>query len=89
MTERFLESLDFEPLAWPGDYLMSRREAGALSRALGLPVAPQYLAKLHCVRSDGPPTIRFGRRARIRVSDFKEWLQSRTSAPRLSSSEAA
>jgi hypothetical protein len=44
---------DFSPLSWPDDYLMSRAQAEALSRAVGLPVAEQYLAKLHCVSSDG------------------------------------
>lgn len=80
---------DFTPLKWPDDYLMSRREAAALSRAMGRPVAGQYLAKLHCISSEGPPTVKFGRQARLRVGDFKAWLLKRTSAPHRSTSEGA
>lgn len=80
---------DLSPLLWPDDYLVSRAEAAALSRAMGRPVAAGTLAKLHCVSSDGPLTVKFGRRARIRVADFKTWLLGRTSAPRRSTSEAA
>jgi hypothetical protein len=83
------ENPDFSPLHWPDEYLMSRAEAEALSRAMGLPVAKQYLAKLHCVSSDGPPTVLFGRKARLRVGDFKRWLHDRLSAPRRSTSGAA
>jgi hypothetical protein len=79
---------DFSPLSWPDDYLMSRAQAEALSRAVGLPVAKHYLAKLHCVSSNGPPTVHFGRKARLRVGDFKRWLNDRMSAPRRSTSEA-
>ena len=78
---------DFSPISWPDDYLMSRGEAEALSRALGLPIAKQYLAKLHCVSSDGPPTVHFGRYARLHVGDFKQWLRGRMSVPRRSTSE--
>lgn len=80
---------DFSILSLPDDYFASRAEAAALSRALGQPVAAKTLSKLFCISSDGPPTIKFGRRARIRVGDFKSWLTSRTSAPRRSTSEAA
>ena len=80
---------NFSPLSWPDDYLMSRNEAEALSRAIGLPVASHYLSKLHCVSSDGPPTIHFGRKARLHVGDFKRWLHNRMSAPRRSTSEVA
>jgi hypothetical protein len=88
MTEVSKKIPDFAPLDWPDDYLMSRREAAALSVAFGRPVAAGYLAKLFCVSTHGPLTVRFGRRARIRVADFKAWLDSRTSAPRRSTSEA-
>jgi hypothetical protein len=80
---------DFSPLSWPDEYMMNREQAEALSRAVGLPVAKQYLAKLHCVSSDGPPTVHFGRKARLRVGDFKRWLHDRMSAPRHSTSDAA
>jgi hypothetical protein len=80
---------DLSPLSWPDDYFMSRIEAEALSRAMGRPTAARTLSKLHCVSSEGPPTVKFGRRARIRVADFKMWLLDRTSAPRRSTSEAA
>ncbi len=81
-------TLDFSPLSWPDDYHMSRQEAEALSKAMGFPVAAQYLAKLHCVSSDGPLTVHFGRKARLPVGSFKDWLRSRMSAPRRSTSEA-
>lgn len=77
---------DFSPLSWPDDYLMDREEASRLSKAMGLPIAPQTLAKLHCISSEGPPTVKFGRLARLRVGEFKAWLIGRTSAPRTSSS---
>jgi hypothetical protein len=89
MTDPSNDTPDFAPLSWPDSYLMSRAEAAALSRAMGLPVARQTLNKLHSVSSDGPPTIKFGRRARIRVGDFKQWLTNRTSGPRRSTSQAA
>jgi hypothetical protein len=77
---------DFSPLSWPDDYLMNRKEASRLSKAMGLPVAPQSLAKLHCISSEGPPTVKFGRLARLPVAEFKAWLINRTSPPRTSSS---
>jgi hypothetical protein len=80
---------DFAPREWPDDYLMSRAEAAALSRALGMPIASKTLAKMFCVCSNGPLTRKFGRRARIRVGDFKRWLADRTSPARRSSSEGA
>lgn len=86
VSREVTDHLDFSPLSWPDDYLMSRREAAALSRAMGLPVAEQYLAKLHCVSSEGPLTVHFGRQARLRVRDFKLWLLGRASAPRCSTS---
>ncbi len=80
---------DTSPLAWSSDLFVSRVEAAALSRAMGLPVSAKTLSKLFCVSSDGPPTVKFGRRARLRVGDFRAWLLSRTSAPLRSTSEAA
>jgi hypothetical protein len=79
-------SPDFSPLSWPDDYLMNRKEASRLSKAMGLPVAPQSLAKLHCISSEGPPTVKFGRLARLPVGEFKAWLISRMSPSRTSSS---
>ena len=87
MVEKGNSIPDFSPLEWPDDFLMSRAQAETLSRAIGLPIAKQYLAKLHCVSSDGPPTIHFGRKARLRVGDFKQWLSERMSPPRRSTSE--
>jgi hypothetical protein len=78
---------DFSPLSWPDDYLMNRKEASRLSKAMGLPVAAQTLAKLHCISSNGPPTLKFGRLVRLRVGEFKAWLIGRTSAPRKSTSD--
>lgn len=89
MTNDCTKGPDFSPLSWPNDYLMSRPEPEALSRALGLPVAKQYLAKLYCVSSDGPPTIHFGRKVRLPVAGFKQWLTDRMSPPRRSTSEVA
>jgi hypothetical protein len=80
---------DFSLLSLPDDYFASRAEAAALSRALGTPVASKTLAKMFCVCSNGPLTRKFGRRARIRVGDFKRWLADRTSPARRSSSEGA
>jgi hypothetical protein len=88
MIDAYTKNPDFSPLSWPDDYLMSREQAEALSRAVGLPVAKQYLAKLHCVSSDGPPTVHFGRKARLHVGDFKRWLHDRMSTPRRSTSES-
>jgi hypothetical protein len=88
MTDDRTKNPDFSPLSWPDDYFMNRNQAAALSRSLGLPVAGQYLAKLHCVASNGPPTVHFGRQARLRVGDFKQWLYDRTSAPHRSTSES-
>jgi hypothetical protein len=56
-------------------------------KAMGLPVAAQTLAKLHCISSNGPPTLKFGRLVRLRVGEFKAWLIGRTSAPRKSTSD--
>jgi hypothetical protein len=87
MTDDRTKHPDFSPLSWPDDYWMSRAQAEALSRAVGLPIAKQYLAKLHCIASDGPPTAHFGRKARLQVGDFKRWLNERKSEPRRSTSE--
>jgi hypothetical protein len=69
------------------DYYLTRPQASELAKSLGLHVSPQTLAKLHCVSSEGPPTVRFGRKARIRCGDFRAWLEARISPARRSTSE--
>src|SRR5262249_8868034 len=71
----------------PDDRLLSRREASDYLAALGVRLAPATLAKLLCVRSDGPPVRHFGRHPKYEVGALRAWALTRLSAPRRSSSE--
>lgn len=65
-----------DPLIWTDDYLMTRAEASAYARALGIHLAVSTLAKL-ADKPHGPPIDRFGRRVYYRVSAFRAWLTAR------------
>ena len=67
---------DTGPLTWDDAYLMSRAEASAYARALGIHLAVSTLAKL-VGKPQGPPIERFGNRVYYRVGPFRAWLKSR------------
>jgi hypothetical protein len=70
------------------DRFLSRAEAADYLTTLGLRIAKQTLAKM-AVTSGGPEYQTFGSRVVYRSSKLSEWANSRLSAPRRSTSEAA
>lgn len=66
----------------------SRKEAANFLVALGFPTSCRTLEKL--ASAGGGPVYRiYGRRALYRADDLLEWAESRCSAPRRNTSEAA
>lgn len=50
-------------------------------------LTPNTLAKIRCLRSDGPPFVRVGRNIRYPEEPGREWALSQISPPRRSTSE--
>lgn len=69
------------------DYF-GRREAARYLTERGYPTAQRTLEKLACL-GGGPIYRVYGRRALYTAADLIAWAQSRTSAPRRHTSEAA
>lgn len=65
-----------DPLSWPDDRWLTRAEASAYARALGLRLAVSTLAK-HAWRGDGPPMRKLKRRCYYRLADLRTWLNER------------
>ncbi len=70
----------------PSD-LLTRNQAAAALTAAGYPTAPATLATKAC-RGGGPLYRTYSGRALYRWNDALSWAESRTSAPRRSTSEA-
>jgi len=70
----------------PNDLLTRARAAAALT-AVGYPTATATLATKAC-RGGGPLYCTYSGRALYRWADLLDWVESRTSAPRRSTSEA-
>jgi hypothetical protein len=73
------------PLPAPDTLLLRKQAAEALTEA-GFPTAPSTLAT-KAVRGGGPVFRKFGPRPLYKWSDLLEWAESKTSAPRRSTSE--
>lgn len=69
------------------DDLLTRTQAAAALTAAGYPTANATLATKAC-RGGGPLYRTYSGRALYRWADALEWAESRTSAPRRSTSEA-
>ncbi len=68
------------------DDLLTRTQAAAALTAAGFPTATATLATKAC-RGGGPLYRTYSGRALYRRTDLLEWAESRTSAPRRSTSE--
>jgi hypothetical protein len=77
-----LHGSDFDP-----ETLLTRSDAAAALTAAGFPTATSTLATKAC-RGGGPIYRTYSGRALYRWRDLLTWAQSRTSAPRRSTSEA-
>jgi hypothetical protein len=74
-------------MAFPNpDSLLTRTQAAAALTAAGYPTAPATLATKAC-RGGGPLYRTYSGRALYRWADLLDWAESRTSAPRRSTSE--
>jgi hypothetical protein len=62
-----------DPLGWPDDYLMTRKQASAFARAHGIRLAASTLAK-KASRADGPPITDVLHRVYYAVGPFRAWL---------------
>jgi len=69
------------------DDLLTRAQAAAAVTAAGYPTASATLATKAC-RGGGPLYRTYSGRALYRWADLLTWAESRTSAPRRSTSEA-
>lgn len=67
---------------------LSPAETSALLSAMGLSIKTSTLAKYRCI-GGGPKFQLFGRFPKYREDWTLEWAQSRLSAPKSSTSEAA
>lgn len=75
-------------MAFPNpDDLLTRTQAAAALTAAGYPTATATLATKAC-RGGGPLYRTYSGRALYRWADALSWAESRTSAPRRSTSEA-
>lgn len=69
------------------DELLTREEASAYLATIGVRRRPATLAKLFCMRSDGPPCIHDGRKPFYPKKQLHAWGVRQLTAPRQSSSE--
>lgn len=65
-----------DPLAWGDDRLLTRAEACAYARSLGLRLQPATLAK-YASKGIGPEITYFGAKPYYRLADLRAWLVSR------------
>ncbi len=68
------------------DALLSRQQLAAALTAAGFKVAKQTLAT-KATRGGGPPFRSFGRRPLYRWGDALAWVESRTTPPKMSTSD--
>ena len=66
---------------------LTRKEAAVYLKGVGYPVTKGTLQKLACV-GGGPSYRLFGNKALYTPGDLESWAESRTSAPRRSTSES-
>lgn len=72
----------------PDDRNLNRREASTLlDDEFGIKLAVSTLAKVYCIRSDGPPVRHFGSKPMYQAGELRAWARARLSAPTRSSSE--
>ena len=74
-------------LSSPEDVLLTRQEASLYLSSLGIRRSPATLAKLFCMRSDGPPVVHHGRKPLYPKRLLLAWAESQITAVRRSSSE--
>ena len=72
----------------PTTPLLDRKAAAEFLTLHGYRTAPATLAKYACI-GGGPAYQSFGRRPLYAPADLLAWAQSRTSPPRLNTSQAA
>lgn len=65
---------------------LSRQEASKYLTQRGVKVAPATLARWFSTTNDGPPVVHFGRKPLYPVEQLNDWLRTRMTAPRTSSS---
>lgn len=66
------------------DVLLDRREAAQYLASIGVKRSPKTLAKLHSLRSDGPPCLCEGRRRLYAKRDLYKWGVLQLTKPRAS-----
>lgn len=67
------------------DILLTRKEASRELAAMGIRRAPSTLAKMFCMRSDGPPCVHLGRIPYYPRRELHAWARAQLTAPRSSS----
>ena len=72
----------------PTTPLLDRKAAAEFLTRHGYRMSPATLAKYACL-GGSPPYRLFGRKPLYSPADFLSWAQSRTSPPRLNTSQAA
>lgn len=71
----------------PEDILLTRQEASQYLATLGIRRSPATLAKMFCMRSDGPPVVHHGRKPLYPKRLLLDWAEAQISEVRRSSSE--
>jgi hypothetical protein len=74
-------------LSSPEDRLLTRQEASHYLGTLGIRRSPATLAKLFCMRSDGPPCVHHGRKPLYPRRLLLAWAEAQLTGVRHSSSE--
>ncbi len=69
------------------DRLLTRKEASTELLRMGIRRSPSTLAKIFCMRTDGPPVTHLGRTPYYPKSLLHAWAKSQLTALRSSSSE--
>lgn len=71
----------------PEDVLLTRQEASSCLATLGIRRSPATLAKIFCMRSDGPPVVHHGRKPLYPKRMLLSWAEAQITEVRRSSSE--
>jgi hypothetical protein len=69
------------------DTLLTRKEASSELLRMGIRRSPSTLAKIFCLREDGPPCTHLGRTPYYPKRQLHEWVRSRLTALRSSSQQ--
>lgn len=67
------------------DTLLTRKEASSELLKMGIRRSPSTLAKIFCLREDGPPCTHLGRTPYYPKQQLHEWVRSHLTALRSSS----